>query len=240
VLLDIRNVTKRFGGLVAVEDVSFSVAAGQLFGLIGPNGAGKTTLFNVIAGATQPSEGRIHFSGEDVTGQAAHTICRKGLARTFQIVKPFDNLSVLENVMIGAFTCTRERHRALDAALCILEETTLMPWRDVPAWSLPIGLRKRIEVARALATKPTMLLLDEVMSGLNPTELREMMQLIARLNTGGLTILLVEHVMAAVMGLCQSVVVLHHGKLIAAGSPVEICVHPRVIETYLGEEYMLG
>lgn len=239
-MLDVRNVTKRFGGLIAVESVSFSVTAGQIVGLIGPNGAGKTTLFNLIAGALQPNEGRIAFSGKDITGWAPHGICRMGLARTFQITKPFRRLSVLKNVMIGAFTSVHERCRATELTMGILNETGLTAWRDTLASSLPVGLRKRLEIARALATKPRMLLLDEVMNGLNPTELREMMHLIRRLQASGLTILLIEHVMKAVMELCHSVMVLHHGQLIVTGSPAEVCADRRVIEVYLGEEYLLG
>lgn len=239
-LLEVEDVTKRFGGLTAVSAISFTVDDGQVVGLIGPNGAGKTTLFNLIAGALRPSAGRVHFAGQDITGERPHRICRHGLCRTFQIVKPFGNLSVLDNVVIGAFTRIRERRAAYLQAEAIIEATDLKPWRDTVARTLPIGLRKRVEVARALATRPRLLLLDEVMNGLNPTELREMMDLVRRLGTGGLTVLLIEHVMVAVMSLCDRIVVIHHGERIAEGPPQQIARDPRVIDAYLGEEYAIG
>jgi branched-chain amino acid transport system ATP-binding protein len=239
VLLEVDAVTKRFGGLTAVSAVSFGVADGEVVGLIGPNGAGKTTLFNLIAGALPPSSGRIRFADADITGEKPHRICRRGLARTFQIVRPFGGLSVLDNVMVGAFTRTRDRRTAYDEAERLLETTGLGRWRGAAARSLPIGLRKRLEVARALATRPRLLLLDEVMNGLNPTELTEMMALIRRLNTAGTTILLIEHVMAAVMSLCSRILVIHHGEKIAEAPPREIARDARVIEAYLGEAYLI-
>jgi len=239
VLLEVEAVGKRFGGLTAVSDVSFAVGEGEIVGLIGPNGAGKTTLFNLIAGTFRVSNGAIRFAGSQISGRRPYQICRLGLCRTFQIVRPFPNLSVLDNVVIGAFTRVRERRSAYEAAEYIVTATGLERWRDAQARALPIGLRKRVEVARALATQPRMLLLDEVMNGLNPTELREMMELIRNLNRGGLTILLIEHVMAAVMNLCQRIVVLHHGEKIADGPPQAIARDARVIEAYLGEEYLV-
>ena len=238
-LLEVENVSKRFGGLNAVSNVSFAVAEGEVVGLIGPNGAGKTTLFNVVAGALPASAGTIKFAGNDISGFRPYRICRLGLCRTFQIVKPFGNLSVLDNVVIGAFTRCADRRSAYQVAEKIVTETGLARWRESLAHSLPIGMRKRIELARALATHPRMILLDEVMNGLNPTELRETMSLIQQLNRGGMTILLIEHVMAAVMHLCQRIVVIHHGEKIADATPQEVAGDARVIEAYLGEEYLV-
>jgi branched-chain amino acid transport system ATP-binding protein len=233
-------VTKRFGGLTAVRDVDLEVREGDLVGIIGPNGAGKTTLFNVIAGYYRPDEGRVLLDGRDVTGQSPHAICRQGLTRTFQIVKPFGNLSVRDNVMIGALTRLGSVHEARGAADAVIETCGLTGHADARARALPIGLRKRLEVARAVATKPRLLLLDEVMAGLNATELGAMVELIRRLHAQGLTLVIIEHVMAAMMRLAQRIVVLHHGERIAEGTPAEVTADRRVVDAYLGEEFVLA
>ncbi len=238
-MLALESVTKRFGGLTAIREVTLQVEPGDLLGIIGPNGAGKTTLFNVIAGYYPPDGGRVVFDGREITGHPPHQICRLGLTRTFQIVKPFGNLSVLDNVMIGALTPIRAVAEARRAARRVVEVCGLADFARVPAKSLPIGLRKRLEVARALATRPRLLLLDEVMAGLNPSELGAMVDLIRRLHGDGLTIIIIEHIMAAVMRLAQRIVVLHHGEKIAEGPPGQIARDPKVVDAYLGEEFAL-
>jgi len=239
-ILELSGVTKRFGGLTAVSDVSFTVPAGELLGIIGPNGAGKTTLFNVISGYYRPEAGRIVFAGRDVTGLAPHEICRLGLTRTFQLVKPFGNLSVIDNVMIGALTRLPTVSSARLEAERVVEACGLASHAGSHARALPIGLRKRLEVARALATRPRLILLDEVMAGLNPTELGAMIELIRRLHGDGLTVIVIEHIMAAMMRLARRIVVLHHGETIAAGAPAEITQDRRVVDAYLGEEFVLA
>ena len=239
-MLTLDGVTKRFGGLTAVRAVSLEVRAGDLLGIIGPNGAGKTTLFNVISGYYHPEEGRVRFQGQDVTGLAAHEISRLGLTRTFQIVKPFGRLSVADNVMIGALTrMPRVRDARIEAerviALC-----GLGPHAHAPARALPIALRKRLEVARALATRPRLLLLDEVMAGLNPAELGGIVELVRRVHAEGVTLIVIEHIMAAMMRLAQRIVMLHHGEKIAEGTPEAIAHDRRVIDAYLGEEFNLA
>ena len=239
-LLTLDHVTKRFGGLTAVREVSVEVRAGDLLGIIGPNGAGKTTLFNVIAGYYRADEGRVVFDGHDVTGRPAHVIAGLGLTRTFQIVKPFGNLSVLDNVMIGALTRLASTREARAEAQRVIETCGLGPHAAARARALPLGLRKRLEVARALATKPRLLLLDEVMAGLNATELAGMIDLVRSLHAGGLTLIVIEHIMAAMMRLAQRIVMLHHGEKIAEGTPREIAADRRVIDAYLGEEFVLA
>ena len=239
-MLTLERVTKRFGGLTAVREVSLEVRAGDLLGIIGPNGAGKTTLFNVIAGYYRPDEGRVLFDGHDVTGRPAHAISRLGLTRTFQIVKPFGNLSVRDNVMIGALTRLAGTREARAEAERVIGICGLGPHADARARALPLGLRKRLEVARALATHPKLLLLDEVMAGLNPTELGGMIDLVRRLHADGLTLIVIEHVMAAMMRLAQRIVMLHHGERIAEGTPREIASDRRVIDAYLSEEFVLA
>jgi branched-chain amino acid transport system ATP-binding protein len=223
-----------------VSDVSVTVPAGELLGIIGPNGAGKTTLFNVISGYYRPEAGRIVFAGRDVTGLAPHEICRLGLTRTFQLVKPFGNLSVIDNVMIGALTRLPTVSSARLEAERVVEACGLASHAGSHARALPIGLRKRLEVARALATRPRLILLDEVMAGLNPTELGAMIELIRRLHGDGLTVIVIEHIMAAMMRLARRIVVLHHGETIAAGAPAEITQDRRVVDAYLGEEFVLA
>jgi branched-chain amino acid transport system ATP-binding protein len=236
-LLAVNSVSKSFRGLKAVSEASFEIAEGSINALIGPNGAGKTTIFNLIAGVFPPDSGSIVFQGRPIQGLRPDQICAAGIGRTFQIVKPFAGLSVLQNVMVGAFLRERTESGARRAATTILERLQLAAKRDLPASSLTLPDRKRLEVARALATRPKLLLLDEVMAGLRPTETDQIVEVFRDLNrTYGTTILLIEHVMRAVMALAQHVGVLHHGVVIARGTPQEIVRHPAVLESYLGEE----
>jgi branched-chain amino acid transport system ATP-binding protein len=230
------GVTKRFRGLLAVDRVSCQVAKGEIFAVIGPNGAGKTTLFNMIAGAMRPDEGAIAFLGERIEGLRPDEICRRGVARTFQIVRPFPALTVEDNVMVGALLRTSDVARASAATGDVLRRLDLFDKRARPAKSLTLPDRKRLEVARALATVPQLLLLDEVMAGLRPTETDRMVAILRELNAAGLTILLIEHVMRAVMALANRVLVLHHGAPIALGQPEAVTRDPAVIESYLGVE----
>jgi branched-chain amino acid transport system ATP-binding protein len=237
VLLSVRSISRSFRGLRAVSGVSFDVEAGHIVALIGPNGAGKTTCFSMVAGALAPDAGEIHFAGRRIDGLRPDQVCLAGIGRTFQLVKPFAGLSVLDNVIVGAL---RRNSRVSDArhkARAILERLGLDEKRNQPASALTLPDRKRLEVARALATEPRLLLLDEVMAGLRPTETDQMVAVFRRLcEEDGVTILLIEHVMRAVMALSREIHVLHHGELIASGSPDDVVHHPAVLECYLGEE----
>ena len=236
-LLEVRAVSKSFRGLRAVHEASLAIAEGDIQALIGPNGAGKTTIFNMIAGVYAPDGGEIVFDGYPIHGMRPEQICAAGIGRTFQIVKPFAGLSVLDNVMVGAFLRERQAPSARAAAAAILERLGLGAKRDLPASALTLPDRKRLEVARALATRPKLLLLDEVMAGLRPTECDQMVAVFRELNRSyGTTILLIEHVMRAVMALAQRVCVLHHGEVIARGTPEQVVHERAVLECYLGEE----
>jgi len=236
-LLKLDAVSKRFRGLVAVDEVSFAVPQGEIFAVIGPNGAGKTTLFNMIAGAMAPDDGAINFAGEPIHGLPADAVCRRGIARTFQIVRPFPALSVEDNVMIGALLHTQDVGAARQRARALLGRLDLLDKRRQIAATLTLPDRKRLEVARALATEPRLLLLDEVMAGLRPTETDRMVAILRALNRdSGLTILLIEHVMRAVMALAARVLVLDHGTAIAAGAPEAVVRDPAVVQSYLGAE----
>jgi branched-chain amino acid transport system ATP-binding protein len=237
VILEARNISKSFRGLKAVSNASFELSEGSINALIGPNGAGKTTIFNMVAGVFAPDSGRIFFEGKEIHGLRPDQVCAAGIGRTFQIVKPFAGLTVLENVMVGGFLRTKSSLDARQVSEGILEKLGLAKKRDLPASSLTLPDRKRLEVARALATRPKLLLLDEVMAGLRPTETDQMVEVFRELNrTDGTTILLIEHVMRAVMALAQHVGVLHHGEVIARGAPQEIVRNAAVLECYLGEE----
>jgi branched-chain amino acid transport system ATP-binding protein len=235
-LLDVKGVTKRFRGLTAVDDVSLSVEEGEIFAVIGPNGAGKTTLFNLIAGVMRPDAGQIAFAGERSDGVAPHDLCRSGLARTFQIVRPFPELTVMENATIGAMMRASDMDMARGKAAEVLRRLDLWDRRDAKAKSLTLPDRKRLECARALATEPRLLLLDEVMAGLRPTEVDRIVAILKDINREGVTILLIEHVMRATMALAGRIHVLHHGATIAEGTPEEVTRHPKVLESYLGAE----
>ncbi len=236
--LDVTNCTKSFGGLLAVNNASFSVRRGELLGLIGPNGAGKTTMFNMISGVYKPTSGQIIYRERyPIHALNTHRICHIGIARTYQVVKPFLNMSILKNVLVGAYFGKRGmlKKEAMKIAREALEFTKLWERRDEIAGSLNVPSRKRLEIARALATQPDLLLLDEVMAGLNPVETEKTMALVRQIQGRGVTIIMIEHVMQAVMGLSERIIVLNYGEIIAEGTPEEVANNPEVIKAYLGD-----
>lgn len=235
-LLNIESVTKKFGGLSAVSDVSFEVEQGTILGLIGPNGAGKTTLFNCINGTLPITEGKITFNGQDITGKKSFEIAKLGIARSYQIVQPFGNMTTLQNAMVGAFCKTNVYKEAEEIAQKSLELVLLNNKKDVVAKYLNLGQRKKLEIAKALSTKPKLLLLDEVMAGLTPTEVQEMVKIIHSINASGITIIIIEHIMEAIMSLSNRIVVLNFGKKITEGTPEEVSNNQQVIEAYFGVE----
>ena len=236
-LLDIQSVSKSFRALRAVTNASFVVEPNTIVALIGPNGAGKTTLFNMVAGVLVPDSGAIWFSGQRIDGFRPDQVCARGIARTFQNTKPFAGLSVLDNVIVGALERSSGIHDAREHAAIILDELDLAPKHNFPASSLALPDRKKLELARALATRPKLLLLDEVMAGMRPTEREQLLALLREINRrDGVTILLIEHVMRAVMALAAKVIVLHHGEVITQGPPAQIVRDPAVLECYLGED----
>jgi len=235
-MLEVAGVSKNFSGLRAVADVSFTVPEGAIFAVIGPNGAGKTTMFNLIAGLFAPNTGTIAFQGQRIDGLTPDEVCRRGIGRTFQIVRPFPALTVEDNVMVGALLRHADPRQAMKRAHDVLRRLDLYDKRLQLGGSLTLPDRKRLEVARALATEPKLLLLDEVMAGLRPTETDRIVDILKELNAGGLTILLIEHVMRAVMSLATRVLVLHHGAAIAEGTPAEVVRDPAVVQSYLGAE----
>ena len=239
-ILQVQDLTKRFGGLQALSDVTFDLSEGEILGLIGPNGAGKTTLFNVINGVYAPERGRVIFRGEEITGLPSYEVARRGLARTHQVVRPLNDLSVRENVMVGACygrekLSLKEARRQADEALT---QVGLIDRAGQPAGSLNVAQKKRLEMARALAAKPYLILLDEVLAGLNPSEIAAMMATVRAIRDQGITILMIEHVMQAIMAISDRILVLDYGILIAAGLPEEVANNPLVIEAYLGDPKM--
>lgn len=239
-LLTLDMVGRKFGSLWAVRDVSFSVERGELLGLIGPNGAGKSTLYNLIAGALSPTKGEISFDGQSVTGWKSHQVARVGIARTFQIPKPYRQLSVVENVMLTAFQHEHSVRRAHALAMDTLTDVGLGECADVPVSTLTVGLLKRLEVARALAMRPKLVLFDEIMAGLTPTEVGTMTRFVSSLPSRGITVIWVEHVLYAIMKTASRIMVLNRGELIANGEPASIARDPAVVKAYLGEEMSLA
>jgi branched-chain amino acid transport system ATP-binding protein len=239
-LLEVKDVSRTFQSTRAVDGVSFEVKQGELLGLIGPNGAGKSTLFNLVAGVLAPTSGDILLDGKPVTGWKAHAMARAGVARTFQIPKPYRQLSAVENVMMSAFLHEKSMRGARELAEATLGEVGLAAYRDTPASALTVGLLKRLEVARALATKPRLVLFDEIMAGLTPTEVGAMTEMVASLPARGITVVWVEHVLYAIMKTATRMVVINRGRLIAEGAPAAVARDPAVVKAYLGEEMQLA
>ena len=237
-LLEVKGLTRHFGGLRAVEDVSVAVDDGDFLGIIGPNGAGKTTLFSMIAGQLEPTSGTVVFDGQDITGWPAHRVAQAGLVRTFQLMRPFGSMSVLDNVAVAAHAHERSRNTARARAYEVLERVRLADQARQETGSLTTAGLKRLELARALAMQPRVLLLDEVLAGLVPAERQPMIELLRELHADGLTVLYVEHIMAAVMALSRELLVMHEGRPLALGDPQEVIKDPRVVEAYLGEEHV--
>jgi len=233
-ILRVQNVSRRFGGLLALDRASFTADEGQIVALIGPNGAGKTTLFAIITGFLGSSEGRVLYQGDDITGEPPHALARRGIARTFQIAQPFAGLTVRENIAVGSHLSRPRRAHALAAAEAVAHAVGLGPMLDLAAANLTVAGRKRLELARALAIEPKLLLLDEVLAGLNPSEIRDMVPVIRAIRERGITIVMIEHVMQAVMSLAEQVFVLAEGRMIAMGAPQAIATDARVVEAYLG------
>jgi len=237
-LLEVKDITMQFGGLAAVADVSFVLNKGEILGLIGPNGAGKTTLFNVINGFYHPTKGDVYLKGKRVTNLRPNVLCKLGVARTFQVVKPLQRMTTLDNVIASAFIRTKSKKEAQELSLEVLKFTDLYDDINVLSKGLPLGKRKRLEIARALATQPEIILLDEAFAGLNPTEINEQIEIVRKIRTErGITILIIEHHMRVIMAISDRIVVLNYGQKIAEGTPSEIGHNPAVIEAYLGEEH---
>jgi len=234
-LLEVKELSKHFGGVVALDGVNIKVDKGELVGIIGPNGAGKTTLYNCVTGFYPPTSGKVFFDGKDVTGLPSHKLCRMGMARTFQIPRPFMSMTLLENVMVGALGAGMSLREAKEKAKEIVSFLKLEEQANKPISKLNFNYRRQCELARALATNPKLLMLDETFAGLNPSEIDEMVKLVRKIHESGVTIMLTEHVMKVVMSLAERIVVLHQGKVIAEGLPREVVNDSRVVEAYLGQ-----